>query len=158
MRGYSAAFVARDPERKRSQFRAYAARHPERRRAKDRKHHAENRPARIAKALAWNQRNRERFNQICVNAQEKRRAIKKGVTATMTLFDWETTLEVFNGRCAYCLEPCKAEQEHFRPLSRGGTHDVDNVVPACEACNRRKHAGLIFDFLPRGIGATAAAA
>jgi hypothetical protein len=63
-----------------------------------------------------------------------------------------------DGHCAYCgvtLEPHPnfAEQrslqdfdysptwsiDHLTPVSRGGTDDLDNLMPTCKACNASKH-------------------
>lgn len=30
--------------------------------------------------------------------------------------------------------------DHIIPLSRGGTHDIDNLVLACKSCNSRRHS------------------
>lgn len=47
-----------------------------------------------------------------------------------------------NGHCWYCgiyVEDCKKIQvDHFVPHSKGGTHDLSNLVPACESCNKTK--------------------
>ena len=34
----------------------------------------------------------------------------------------------------------KLEQEHVIPISRGGAHTAENVVPSCTTCNRIKQA------------------
>jgi len=46
-------------------------------------------------------------------------------------------------RCGYCGVHeseigSELEIDHFRPLSKGGTDDLDNLVYACPACNRIK--------------------
>jgi len=44
-------------------------------------------------------------------------------------------------RCRYCGERVTAltrQVDHVVPASRGGTNDVENLVTACVACNRRK--------------------
>lgn len=46
--------------------------------------------------------------------------------------------------CSYCSQPIpkKANQrhaDHVQPLSQGGTHTVDNIVPSCQRCNLSKH-------------------
>lgn len=43
--------------------------------------------------------------------------------------------------CLYCGAPAE-HVDHFIPLSRGGTHDLDNLVAACKACNLSKGAKL----------------
>ena len=52
------------------------------------------------------------------------------------------------GRCWYCgcnVDPYAGQVtaklfvvEHQTPLSRGGTHDIGNLVPACLSCNSQK--------------------
>lgn len=44
-------------------------------------------------------------------------------------------------RCAYCnkpLFPDKYHVDHIRPLSRGGSNDLDNLCLACPKCNLSK--------------------
>lgn len=42
--------------------------------------------------------------------------------------------------CLYCGQiGGKLEIDHVLPISRGGTNDVDNLVTACQHCNRQKH-------------------
>lgn len=48
--------------------------------------------------------------------------------------------------CAYCLGRA-CELEHVVPLSMGGTHDTDNVVPVCRSCNARKNNKSLLAFL-----------
>jgi 5-methylcytosine-specific restriction endonuclease McrA len=58
--------------------------------------------------------------------------------------DWKFCQEDFNYRCAYCGirrrdTPEKyLVREHVVPISREGTDDISNIVPACLACNLRK--------------------
>jgi len=44
----------------------------------------------------------------------------------------------FNHRCAYCGNGGELHIEHVVPISKGGTHAIGNVVPACERCNYSK--------------------
>ena len=52
--------------------------------------------------------------------------------------EWQDTLGLYGGRCAYCGKPRKLEMEHIDPLSKGGHHEPENVAPACVGCNRSK--------------------
>lgn len=48
--------------------------------------------------------------------------------------------------CAYCGAHPPAvllEVDHIHPVAEGGTNDIDNLVTACENCNRGKGAGLL---------------
>jgi 5-methylcytosine-specific restriction endonuclease McrA len=44
----------------------------------------------------------------------------------------------FNHRCAYCGVDGNLHIEHAVPISRGGTHAIGNIVPACKDCNFSK--------------------
>lgn len=44
-------------------------------------------------------------------------------------------------KCHYCetaLTPEIATKDHLTPLCRGGADHIDNIVPACLACNQQK--------------------
>lgn len=70
-------------------------------------------------------------------AQHKRRARKSG--GTLTRQEWEDIRAAYDHRCYYCgAGDVFLEVEHMVPLSRGGRHDADNVVPSCKEDNRRK--------------------
>jgi len=64
---------------------------------------------------------------------------KKNATEPLSPEQWLLILECFDGRCAYCARADVAmTQDHVLPLSQGGSHSWDNVVPACRSCNSRK--------------------
>lgn len=68
-----------------------------------------------------------------------RRAMEAAVGGVLTSEEWAEILSVFDHRCAYCLERSDAlEKDHVIALTRGGSNDADNIVPACRACNSRK--------------------
>ena len=79
-----------------------------------------------------NKRRRYRSDRSNVFAQ---------VEQTLTILEWSSILEVFGHRCAYCLRgDVKLTMDHVHPVSRGGPHTSDNVVPACVSCNSKKGA------------------
>lgn len=59
--------------------------------------------------------------------------------ATLTTAQWEQIKDAYKHQCAYCEAPSQA-MDHVMPLSLGGTHTADNVVPACHSCNSSKGA------------------
>lgn len=68
----------------------------------------------------------------------------------VTSEQWLNQLDIFDNRCAYCNNKFeRLTMDHFRPISKGGTHTINNVVPACQPCNSKKKDSLIFDWLPR---------
>lgn len=44
----------------------------------------------------------------------------------------------FGNCCAYCGGGGDMEIEHVDPISKGGLHDIGNIVPACSSCNTSK--------------------
>jgi 5-methylcytosine-specific restriction endonuclease McrA len=52
---------------------------------------------------------------------------------------WRKKVE--RGICYYCgrkVPPSELTMDHKIPLSRGGTSDRSNIVPACKECNSKK--------------------
>jgi hypothetical protein len=67
--------------------------------------------------------------------------------ATLTLQQWQRTLNDFNHKCAYCQTNEYQVLEHYIPLNFGGGTTADNCVPACKNCNGTKsdqHPSAIF--------------
>lgn len=44
-------------------------------------------------------------------------------------------------KCSYCWRDCHKDYQldHIVPLSKGGTHTIDNFTIACPTCNNSKH-------------------
>lgn len=41
-------------------------------------------------------------------------------------------------RCHWCKRRKAATADHVVPVSRGGSHDLSNLVPACKKCNQER--------------------
>lgn len=51
--------------------------------------------------------------------------------------------EVFSNKCYICdviFKEGKLHWDHYRPISKGGDHSLDNLWAACQQCNQRKNA------------------
>lgn len=58
--------------------------------------------------------------------------------------EWALILEYFGNVCAYCLRPSlRLQRDHLVPIAKGGEETVDNLVPACGPCNKRKGSRLL---------------
>jgi len=78
---------------------------------------------------------------------ERARAKRLAAPGEVTPAQWRAIRRRFRGHCAYCGKPGRTfEWEHVVPLSKGGTHTPDNVVPACFACNRSKGGKLVSEW------------
>lgn len=62
------------------------------------------------------------------------------IQGTVTLAEWNETLEYFNNACAYCGSTGKITQDHIVPIASGGLNTKYNLVPACQSCNCSKNS------------------
>lgn len=89
----------------------------------------------IAMSVKEYQKNNKDYYYII---RERRRTLKKKLPSTLTLSQWEFIKLQFNNKCAYCGEEKPLTQEHFIPLSNGGSHTKENIIPVCLSCNCSK--------------------
>lgn len=83
-------------------------------------------------------------------AQEWRRRVKAAPGDGVTLSQWTEIIVEHDHRCAYCLRQHESlAMDHVVPVSRGGWHDVSNVVPACRPCNSAKKDRPVWQMLTR---------
>lgn len=93
----------------------------------------------------WALKNVERQRANGINQQARRRAAHQDSDVTVEW--WESLIEGWEGRCAYCgVRPLKLTQDHVRPISRGGRHMKSNLLPACQPCNSSKHNRLLSEW------------
>jgi 5-methylcytosine-specific restriction endonuclease McrA len=86
------------------------------------------------RSIAWAARHPERRRSIAV----ARRARERGAAGRWTASDWTDLLVRYGHRCAYCGATGSLTVDHRVPLARGGSNEVDNILPACGWCNRSK--------------------
>ena len=70
-----------------------------------------------------------------------------GADNTLTPDEWRCILKRNKNRCFYCKKkfpPLKLTFDHVTPLSKGGRHVKENLVPACLYCNTSKSAKTLF--------------
>lgn len=102
-------------------------------------------PAWLEKKKVYERRYRKTEGGKAVHAAvtHRRRAAIAGTTdAPLTAVEWLAILKVNRYRCYYCKEKTKLSMDHVIPLSKGGEHRKENVVPACIPCNSRKNDRL----------------
>ena len=68
----------------------------------------------------------------------RRRNHRRMVGPGVSVEDYRSILSIYGGCCAYCGKSATT-MDHVTPLSRGGIHGPDNLVPACQSCNFSKH-------------------
>lgn len=107
-----------------------------------------NRPEVLARAkVRREERARDPKFKIAHALRQAQRRLRVGAER-ITPEEWSDILLEFSHRCAYCfVSTPKLVIEHVDPLARGGTHTIDNIVPACRSCNSRKHVKSLVMFL-----------
>ena len=88
-----------------------------------------------ASARRYSKSLRYRISQINHKAR-RRQAEREG---NVTPEQWEARLEEFGHQCAYCPSLGPLTMDHVIALSRGGKHEIGNIVPACQPCNSTKN-------------------
>lgn len=89
-----------------------------------------------------NERSRRHYREkpeMHKNAERKRRALLAGSNGNFTTEEFELLCKAFGNKCTYCSQELPLVPDHAIPLSKGGSNSIENIVPACEACNKRKY-------------------
>jgi len=72
----------------------------------------------------------------------RRRSRFSDVVVNLTAIEWNEILKKFDNKCAYCglsfTKEIPPTQDHKIPISKGGNHTKDNIVPSCKSCNSKK--------------------
>lgn len=148
---------ATERARQRAMFRGYLrrsqAQHPERWRDYLKKYRATHKEEVAAMGKAWREANPELAKSLykawaAANPDKvrangaKRRAQKRNAPVNdFSATDWRALCRAAGYRCAYCGKKCpfrELTQDHITPLSKGGSHTLANIVPACGSCNSKK--------------------
>jgi 5-methylcytosine-specific restriction endonuclease McrA len=125
-----------NPDKIRENIKRYRDKDPERYRAIRREAHR-----------AWKRANLDKRRV----QSHRRRARKLENDGTHTAADIQAQYKSQKGRCWYCGKKVgdKYEVDHRVPLSRGGSNAPENLVIACQFCNRSKGAKLVHEWSDR---------
>lgn len=102
----------------------------------------------IEKAEQLFRKEKERQRLKIIYDREKTRRYKAKLKSVLIVQvskkDLRRQFALFNDCCAYCGKSESDEIlhiDHFIPVSKGGTHVLGNLVPACKTCNfsKRNH-------------------
>jgi hypothetical protein len=142
VRAQNRDWYQRNQVRRRESQRRYYVEHADELRARQRKQNRR-KYARDPRAVLdyykqWRQRNLARARAYVRAAGTKRRAAAHG--DHFTAQQWLALVEQHGSCCAYCAASSdRLEADHRTPLCRGGSNLIENILPACMNCNRRKH-------------------
>jgi 5-methylcytosine-specific restriction endonuclease McrA len=105
----------------------------------------ENNPEKV-KALykSWVESNRDRVRGLnqkwnTEHPEHHRRRYDALKNSDFSFEQWLDILDQFGHCCVYCGRgDKKLTMDHVIPISKGGEHSKENVVPACRSCNSKK--------------------
>lgn len=69
----------------------------------------------------------------------RRRIRKLGNGGSHTFAERKAKFESLGNVCFYCGKSGRLTIDHDMPVTRGGSDDIENILPACRSCNSRKH-------------------
>lgn len=145
-----------------------------------RKHYLRNRDREIARCSKWNKENSSRVarnmqrcrdrrpefyrqyaisyakknpDRVALHDKNKRFKRRSKIVFPISFSEWKFIKDRFGNVCFYCNESKTLTMDHFMPLSKGGLHVPENIVPACRNCNSKKGAKIPYDYLAQ-IGKT----
>lgn len=125
---------------------AYQAATKDEKREYDKEYRAKQDPAKLTRRAAdWNRTNKERRAAIVRSYDARRRAWKSGGISGPVLANWTQGQKKV---CYWCGAKCadSFHVDHYTPLSRGGEHEISNLVISCGPCNFKKNAKDPLDF------------
>lgn len=110
-----------------------------RKQAYDAVYKLENRAEVSKRSRRWALNNPRKRASISKAYSARRRSIEKGGDTTRDIHAWEAAARKV---CYWCGVNCKDAYhvDHYEPLSKGGRHEISNLVIACPPCNLTKNA------------------
>lgn len=116
---------------------------------KSKRYYITNKRKKLSKSKEYRENNKEKLSSynseycknnrdLCSMKSSRRRAIKAGNGGSHTVDQRKNKFQELGNICYYCGIPGKMTVDHLTPISRGGTDDIGNIVPACLRCNCSK--------------------
>lgn len=148
VRAYMRDYYARNREACKERSRRYYKKDCEKWKARVRKYRKNNHEKCLECERKWKKAHPDAWKRwskanpgAAANIRNRRRARKANAPVNdFTVKQWNELKESFGHRCAYCNKYCPREltQDHVVPISKGGSHTLSNIVPACRWCNTSK--------------------
>lgn len=114
---------------------------------------------RTKKSVEWGRKNKERRKIIkarwIVKNRERmkyysklRHYRHKNAEGLHSFEDIKELFVKFNKNCAYCIFREADSIDHIIPLTKGGTNNIDNLLPVCISCNSSKGDKILLEWRP----------
>jgi 5-methylcytosine-specific restriction endonuclease McrA len=127
-------------ERQRNKTKVWRKENPEKVAEQKKRSYKKNPQAQHIRNKRWKE-----SNPLKVQEQDLRRRARILNNGTYEVTVKELS-KIKNSICLYCGSNKNITVEHVIPVSRGGTHSIGNLVPACGSCNYSKGAKTITEW------------
>ncbi len=143
-KAYMQEYRRKNATKVKKRIKEWKQRHPDKIRLYSKQQRARNPAKADAASQAW--RVRYPHKDRAVQARRRARILATPVN-DFTADQWLGLQEQYDHKCAYCRQSAPLTQDHVVPLSKGGTHTLSNILPACRRCNQRKGTKSVALFL-----------
>lgn len=142
-------YYSKNKESRNKYRRKYAQEHPQKEKGYRENYQNTHRDKVRAARAAYRSRNPNKTNEWRAANPDKAKAISQRRRANkcsveindFTADQWTQLKEKYNYQCVYCgCVSNKLTMDHIIPISRGGNHTLENILPACQQCNSKKGA------------------
>lgn len=142
----NARWAKAHPDKKRAQRQRWAKANPEKVAAKARRDRL-NDPVKFReRGRRYRKTNPDKVKQFAEARRARQaQAPGRGVHA----LEWREVRDSYLRRCAYCGAKGKMHMDHVDALSVGGSHEIENIAPACSRCNKSKGKWSLLVWLAR---------
>lgn len=94
---------------------------------------------------SYQKANRQKMNVL----SSRRRVREANNGGSHTLEELRRKFMLLGDVCFYCGVGGDLTIDHDIPISRGGTDNIENILPACRSCNSSKNAKTAHEFLSK---------
>ena len=132
-----------NPEKEKARYLAYDEAHREERRQAMAKSRQENPEHHRKLRRKWREANLDKYRERCRAYWHRKRAQTSDDSALVDFYAEQLRSEP----CHYCGACGNTTIDHVVPISKGGAHSIENIVPACQPCNSSKGAKSLDEWL-----------
>ncbi len=133
--------------RRKEYMHRYNQTYKEERRENDTQYHRRYRATHREKCAKRERKWRKAHSEVNACSSAKRRALLVGAEGSFTSKEFKLKCIAYENKCVYCGLVLPLTADHAIPLSRGGSDNIDNIVPACSLCNSRKGTKTYDEFV-----------
>ena len=110
-----------------------------------RANYKKNSQSRIKRQKQWAAENKELVREVKRSYKLRRKGMEADGASAREVSDWAKGQTKI---CHWCEAKCPDDYhvDHYFPLSKGGKHEIENLVISCPTCNIKKNAKDPYEF------------